>query len=117
MTTSAVGLAGAQAVVQACRPDVVICDYDLLATGEIAAWEQDPWLSRIPVLAVSMTRRPDEENVLDVNGIGGFLYLPAMRADELRCALAGVHRRPVAIPADFALHAAAEWTRATSGVR
>ena len=116
-TTCAVGLEEARAVVPSCRPDVVICDYDLLATGEIASWEADPWLSRVPVLAVSMTRRPTEENLLDVNGIGGFLFLPAIQPNELRRALAGIRRRPATVPADFTLQAAPDRTRTASGAR
>ena len=32
----------------------------------------------MPVIAVSLTRRPHEAHLLDVNGIGGFLYLPLL---------------------------------------
>lgn len=59
-------------------PDVVICDYDILATLPLDAWENDDLLGRTPVIAVSLTRRPDEVNLLDVNSIGGFLYLPSL---------------------------------------
>ena len=112
-TTCAVGIDGAKAAVQAARPDVVICDYDLLATGEIAVWEQDADLSRVPVLAVSMTRRSHEAHLLDVNGIGGFLYLPALRPHELRRALAGI-RRPAAPPPSYTLPAAVDLARPAS---
>lgn len=115
-TTCAVGIEGARAAVRQCRPDVVICDYDLLATGEIAVWEQDADLSRVPVLAVSMTRRPDEVHLLDVNGIGGFLYLPALRPHEIRLALAGIPR-PAAPPASFTLPGAVDWTRPARSLR
>ena len=116
VTTCAVGIEGARAAVRDCRPDVVICDYDLLATSALAVWEQDPWLSRVPVLAVSMTRRPDEVHLLDVNGIGGFLYLPVMTPQELRQALAGV-RRPAAPPPSYTLPAAVDLSRPASSLR
>lgn len=68
---------------QACAdaPDVVLCEYDLLATNPLGAWERDPALSRIPVVAVSLTRRPHEACAFDVNGIAGFLYLPTLDHD------------------------------------
>ena len=88
-TTCAVGIEGAvtasaASAARGIRPDVVICDYDLLATMSLDSWEQDELLSRTPVVAVSMTRLPDELHPLDVNGIGGFLYLPQLaRSDAL----------------------------------
>ena len=77
-TRSVVGLDEALAAVQAEAPDVVICDYDLLATIALDRWEHDASFARVPVIAVSLTRRPEEMHVLDVNGIGGFLYLPTL---------------------------------------
>ncbi len=59
-------------------PDVVLCDYDLLATVALDRWEHDAAFARVPVIAVSLTRRPEEMHLLDVNGIGGFLYLPTL---------------------------------------
>jgi hypothetical protein len=116
MTTCAVGIDGARAAASQCHPDVVICDYDVLATGDITEWETDARLSRIPVLAVSMTRRPHEVHLLDVNGIGGFLYLPGLGTQELRRALTGI-RRPAAPPPSFTLPAAVDLTRPASSVR
>lgn len=77
-TRCVVGLDEAFAAVRASRPDVVLCDYDLLATIPLARWERDAAFARIPVMAVSLTRRPEEMHLLDVNGIGGFLYLPTL---------------------------------------
>lgn len=59
-------------------PDVVICDYDLLATAPLDEWESDELLMSVPIIAVSLTRRPDEAHLLDRNGIAGFLYLPTL---------------------------------------
>ena len=77
-TQAAVGLAAAVEAAHQDAPDVVVCDYDLLATTPLGCWERDALLSRRPVLAVSLTRRPEDINLLDVNSIAGFLYLPAM---------------------------------------
>lgn len=88
-TTYTVGLDGAVASVHAQVPDVVVCEYDLLATLSLDVWERDDILCRTPVLAVSLTRRPNEMHLLDVNNIAGFLYLPLLRADDAHRILHG----------------------------
>jgi DNA-binding NarL/FixJ family response regulator len=80
-TTSAVGLDSAsESAAQAC-PDIVICDYDLLATIPLDKWEHDGLLSKTPVVAVSLTRHAEELLLLDTNGIAGFLYLPTLEQE------------------------------------
>ena len=84
-TSDAVGLEAALAESRSFKPEVIICEYEILATLSLDAWEQDELLSRTPVIAVSLTRRPHEAHVLDVNSIGGFLYLPLLdRESALR---------------------------------
>ena len=112
----AVGLDAAVAAAAACRPDVVLCEYDLLATGSLGAWERDAVLAHTPVLAVSLTRRPTEMHLFDVNGIAGFLYLPALAPDDARRVLAAV-RPPAALPSDYSLPTTLEWTRPTTIAR
>lgn len=80
-TSWAVGLDGAVLLAKTNEPHVVVCDYDLLATLSLEVWESDELLSRTPVIAVSLTRRPNEVHLLDVNGIGGFLYLPTLKPE------------------------------------
>ena len=77
-TRCVVGLDEALAAVRVSPPDVVLCDYDLLATIPLEAWEHEAAFERVPVIAVSLTRRHEEMHLLDVNGIGGFLYLPTL---------------------------------------
>lgn len=77
-TTNAVGLDLAVESVRDVSPDVVICDYDLLASISLDRWENDGLLSKTPVIAVSLTRHAEELHLLDVNGIAGFLYLPTL---------------------------------------
>ena len=81
-TRSVVGLDDAIEAAAAYQPDVVVCDYDLLATISLEGWERDPLLSRLPVIAVSLTRRPEEVHLMDVNGIAGFLYLPTLEREQ-----------------------------------
>jgi DNA-binding response OmpR family regulator len=99
---SAVGLAEAVDAASSFAPDAVICDYDLLATVSLAEWERDPQLSRVPIVAVSLTRRQDEAHVLDVNHVAGFVYLPSLEREDgvrLLAALAGGGARAPAMPA------------------
>ena len=91
-TEAVVGLDDAPAAARRYGPDVVICDYDLLATMPLETWERDSLLSRTPVIAVSMTRHPEEACLLDVNGIAGFLYLPTLRAEDALRVLGGAVR-------------------------
>ncbi|HUF26036.1 MAG TPA: hypothetical protein VMM18_03545 [Gemmatimonadaceae bacterium] len=86
-TTGVVGLEEALRDARRRAPDLVLCDYDLLATAPLRLWEEDRALSRVPVIAVSLTRRPDEMHLLDVNGIAGFLYLPTLDRETARRAL------------------------------
>ena len=99
LTTAAVGLDAAVDSATAASPDVVICDYDLLATIPLDRWEENDLLSRTPVIAVSLTRHAQELHLLDVNGIAGFLYLPTLEQ----------------APAMKILHAAAARPRFTIG--
>lgn len=91
-TIPCVGVSEALAMVPKHEPDVVICDYDLLATMSLSEWEHDPLLKDIPVLAVSLTRHPGEAHLLDVNGVAGFLYLPTLEPADAQRLLAGLRR-------------------------
>ena len=92
-TTNAVGLESAMQAAGELSPDVVICDYDLLATIPLDQWERDGLLSKTPVIAVSLTRHAEELHLLDINGIAGFLYLPTLQqAPALRILRAAATR-------------------------
>ena len=93
-TSNAVGLDSAVQVAGEISPDVVICDYDVLATIPLDKWENDALLSKTPVIAVSLTRHAEELHLLDVNGIAGFLYLPTLEeAPALKILQAAASRR------------------------
>ena len=103
-TRPVVGLDDAIEAAAACEPDAVVCDYDLLATISLEIWERDPLLSRLPVIAVSLTRRPEEVHLMDVNGIAGFLYLPTLEREQalqMLSAAASWRRSGVAAPASL----------------
>lgn len=101
-TRNAVGMAEAAKVAADCCPDVVAAEYDLLATLPLGSWETDEVLSRRPVIAVSLTRRPGEWNALDRNGIAGYLYLPEVGAEAamqvLTAAARSIVRAPESLP-------------------
>ena len=99
LTTNAVGLEAAVNGTAEWTPDVVICDYDVLATVPLEEWERDQLLSRTPVVAVSLTRHADEIHLLDVNGIAGFLYLPTLdQSAALRILYAAAARPKYSLP-------------------
>jgi DNA-binding NarL/FixJ family response regulator len=93
-TTDAVGLDAALKRAHETPPDVVICDYDLLATIPLENWEASDLLSQTPVIAVSLTRQAQELHLLDVNGIAGFLYLPTLEAAPAMKILHAAAARP-----------------------
>lgn len=74
---SVIGLREGMDVSRAAKPDVVICDYDLLATSPRHEWQHTPGYADLPIVAVSLTRRPEEAHLVDGRTIAGFLYLPA----------------------------------------
>lgn len=94
VTTDAVGLESVAVAAGDALPDVVICDYDLLATIPLETWEREPLLSHTPVVAVSLTRHAEELHLLDANGIAGFLYLPTLEQEPALKILHAAAARP-----------------------
>ncbi|HEU4565201.1 MAG TPA: hypothetical protein VFS05_11150 [Gemmatimonadaceae bacterium] len=91
--------------------EVVLCEYDLLTTAPLPQWEADPALARIPLVAVSLTRRPEEACATDANAIAGFLYLPALRDEDARALLRAATGRGVRVPGNALRWPAAEGER------
>ena len=99
LTTNAVGIDSAMNGTADWAPDVVICDYDVLASVPLEQWEHDRLLSHTPVVAVSLTRHAEELQLLDVNGIAGFLYLPTLdQSAALRILYAAAARPKYSLP-------------------
>ena len=93
-TSNAVGLDAAADLAREVSPDIVICDYDVLATLPLEMWEHDVLLSNTPVIAVSLTRHAEELQLFDVNGIAGFLYLPTLDKEPALKILRAAATRP-----------------------
>lgn len=97
-TCAAVGVDDAVARARGVRPDVVVCEYDLLVTHPLDAWEGDEVLRHTPLVAVSLTRRPTEVHPLDASGVAGFLYLPTLHPADARKLLHAAASRPTYTP-------------------
>lgn len=76
------------------RPDVVVCDYDLLATVSLEVWERDAALGETPLVAVSLTRHPAEVHPVGASGAMGFLYLPTLDGADAWKLLRAAAARP-----------------------
>jgi hypothetical protein len=98
----AVGLECAMELARQHRPDAVICDYDLLTSASLEQWECDPAMANLALIAVSLTRRPEDVYALDGTPVAGFLYLPTLeRADALRILSAARRSSGVAAPSSL----------------
>lgn len=92
---------GSDAGLRAARlepPDVVLWEVDLLLPEAVTEYERDPKLARVPMLAVSLTRRQNESPVLPGPLIAGYLYLPSLSREALGRALCAATGRPVVAP-------------------
>jgi hypothetical protein len=96
-----VGVAEALKAAFTFEPHVIIAQSDVLSPAVLDAWSRESVLADVPILAVSLTRRPEENISADVGGIAGVIYLPTLdRADALAL-LEGARRpRGVDIPPD-----------------
>jgi hypothetical protein len=86
--TPVVGMEAGAGEARQVRPDLVLCDYDLVTASSLAPWKRGPDLADIPIVAVSLTRRPSEAPMADASDVAGFLHLPTLTAEEARCLLA-----------------------------
>jgi hypothetical protein len=65
------------------------------------AWSRESVLAGIPVLAVSLTRRPEESIPADLCGVAGVIYLPTLDRASVLALLDGARRpRGVNVPQD-----------------
>ena len=93
-TVGVVGVQGAMDATRSLVPDVVVCEYEFLASHPLDEWECDEVLRYTPIVAVSLTRRSHELVLLDRNGIAGFLYLPTLSTEDSQKLLRAAASRP-----------------------
>jgi hypothetical protein len=63
----------------------------------VPRWRNDRPFSDTPIVAVSLTRHPDEAHFLDAKVIAGFAYLPTLRLDEAQRVLTSLRRKRAGI--------------------
>ena len=98
----AVGAAEALRRAAEFEPHIVVSDCDLLTPSMLESWTGEPALANVPVLAVSLTRRPEESMPMDLCGPAAVIYLPALEKQQAASLLASLHRpRGVTAPASW----------------
>lgn len=105
---SAVGTSEAMRVATRFEPDVVVCEGDLLTSSVLDVWAHERALHRVPVIAVTLTRRPDD--TLPPEATTGesaaVVYLPGLTGTQLMSLLASVRRAGgVSAPSDWQVRA------------
>lgn len=98
------GVVGISDVVPAAadfEPHLVVSDHDLVTPVLLDQWLREPALANVPVLAVSLTRRPDE-GMSSVDGAAGAIYLPGLDRETARALLTAAYRpRGVDLPVQW----------------
>lgn len=95
----AVGGAEALRIAARFEPDVAVCDSDLVTPALLAPWALDPVLAEVPVLAVTLTHRPDDQPAAAPNELAAAVYLPALQHVQMASLLSCFPRsRGVALP-------------------
>jgi len=95
-----VGAVDALSNAAAFEPHVTVVDCDLITPAFLDAWSVDPNLAGVPLLAVSLTRRPAELSPGDLCGLAAVVYLPSLAKGQATALLEALHRpRGVDAPA------------------
>lgn len=105
---SAVGTSEAMTVAARFEPDVVVCEGDLLTPSVLDGWVREPALHRVPVIAVTLTQRPDDQLPVEhaTSEWAAMIYLPGLSRTQLASLLASVRRASgVSAPSDWHVHA------------
>ena len=96
-----VGIPDVVHVAASFEPHLVVSDYELATPALLDQWLREPALANVPVLAVSLTRRPDE-GMATVAGAAGAIYLPGLDRETARSLLLAAYRpRGVDLPAQW----------------
>jgi hypothetical protein len=85
-----IGAAGVPAAAARFEPNAVVCDSDLLTPALMDAWGREPAMAGAAVLAVSLTRRPDE--TVSPMPDAGVIYLPGLEREQVLALLTAAYR-------------------------
>ena len=91
-----VGVAAAGESAERFEPHLLVVEDALLSPSVLDGWAAMHAMRDVPVLAVSLTRRPEEGVSMAMNGIAGVIYLPALDRDDV-LALMECARRPIGV--------------------
>jgi chemotaxis response regulator CheB len=80
------------------EPHVVVCDGDLITPALLDSWTTEPGLAEVPVLAVSLTRRPADSSPVELSGLAAEIYLPGLETVQATALLSRLYR-PRGVPA------------------
>ncbi len=95
-----VGAVDALSNAAALEPHVAVVDCDLITPAFLDAWSVDMNLAGVPLLAVSLTRRPAEFSPDDLCGLAAVVYLPSLETGQAAALLAALYQpRGVEAPA------------------
>lgn len=89
---AAVGVSEACGAASVFEPHVVVCDVDLISPALLTEWAADTNIGEVPLIAVSLTRRPEDLPPVELLGVAGVLYLPALDRTQMQALLTGAHR-------------------------
>lgn len=95
-----IGTTGVPRAAARFEPQVVVCEGDLLTTGVLESWTREAVLADVPVLAVSLSPRPDDVLPTDLYAIdpAAVIYLPSLDRAQVSALLASA-RRPHGVSA------------------
>jgi chemotaxis response regulator CheB len=108
----AVGAVEALRMASSFEPHVVVSDCDLITPALLDSWTKEPALANVPVLAVSLTRRPAESTPDESCGLTAVVYLPGLNREQAAALLTSVCRpRGVSAPQQWSVSSAAPSAR------
>lgn len=97
----AVGIAAAGELAGRSEPHLMVVEDALLSPTVLDDWAAADALRDVPVLAVSLTHRPDECVSVEMSGLAGVIFLPALNREDVMALMDGARRpRGVAAPAE-----------------
>lgn len=91
-----VGVAAAGDLAERFEPHLMVVEDALLSPAVLDDWAAMHVMRDVPVLAVSLTRRPEDGVSVAMHGIAGVIYLPALDRDAA-LALIECARRPTGV--------------------
>lgn len=88
----AVGIVAAGELAGSFEPHLVVVEDALLSPTVLDGWGAIQALREVPVLAVSLTHRPEECVSVEMSGLAGVIFLPALNREEVLALMEGARR-------------------------